>query len=85
MIKDKVIETLCVDKNLARVVENVLHENIDLSNIPCCKVVTSKGKVSNNYVFGGIEGQKKLLESEGIEVSKDYLVNLEKYLVIVYK
>ena len=62
----------------ARAVGNALHLNPDGDKYPCYKVVNSKGKLSDNYAFGGIEAQKKRLEAEGIEVI-DYKVDLKKY------
>lgn len=66
------------NKNLARVVGNVLHKNNDVKNYPCYKVVNSLGKLSKNYAFGGIVGQKKFLTQEGIEV-KNNVVDLKKF------
>lgn len=63
---------------LSRVVGNILHNNPDEYKYPCYKVVNSKGKLSEHFAFGGIEGQKEKLESEGIEVV-DYCVDLEKW------
>lgn len=56
------------DKRLARTVGNALHKNPDRENIPCHRVVNFKGKLSKSFAFGGIEAQKRLLESEGVEV-----------------
>lgn len=64
---------------LARVVGNILHSNPDENKYPCYKVVNSQGKLSKNFAFGGIEGQKKKLLDEGIDVNKDR-VDLDKYL-----
>ena len=66
------------DKRLARAVGNALHQNPDPGKYPCYKVVNAKGKLSANFAFGGLEGQKSRLEQEGIEVVND-TVNLEKY------
>ena len=67
------------NKNLSRVVGNILHNNPNKDKYPCYKVVNSKGNLSNNYAFGGIDEQKRLLELDNIEVI-DYKVDLEKYL-----
>lgn len=66
------------NKKLARVVGNILHNNPSEEKYPCYKVVNSKGQLSSNFAFGGIEKQKKKLEAEGIEVI-NYKVDLEKY------
>lgn len=66
------------NKNLARVVGNILHNNKDEYKYPCYKVVNSKGKLSRNFAFGGIEKQKEKLEKDGIEVI-NFKVDLLKY------
>lgn len=66
------------NKNLARVVGNILHNNQDEEKYPCYKVVNSKGYLAKNFAFGGIEKQKEKLENEGIVVT-NYQVDLEKY------
>ncbi len=62
----------------ARAIGNALHINPDGIKYPCYKVVNHKGKLTDNYVFGGIEAQKQRLESDGITVI-DYTVDLKKY------
>ena len=52
---------------LARVVGNILHNNLDPANIPCHRVVNARGEVAANFAFGGAEAQRKLLEEEGVE------------------
>ena len=66
------------DKHLARVVGNILHDNPDEFKYPCYKVLDSKGNLSKQFAFGGIEKQKEKLEKEGIVVV-NYKVNLDKY------
>lgn len=66
------------NEKLARVVGNILHNNPDEGKYPCYKVVNSSGKLSYSFAFGGIEGQKKRLEDDGIVVN-DYTVDLNKY------
>lgn len=66
------------NKNLSRAVGNALHRNPDGNKYPCYKVVNSKGELSKNYAFGGIEEQKKRLEKDGVKVV-NYKVDLEKY------
>ncbi len=56
------------DKRLARAVGNALHKNPDPDKYPCYKVVSSQGKLSEHFAFGGMDGQKSRLEAEGIEV-----------------
>lgn len=66
------------NKNMSRAVGNALHKNPDPDNIPCFRVVNSKGELAPEFAFGGIGEQRKLLEAEGIEV-KDNKVDLSKY------
>lgn len=66
------------NKNLSRAVGNALHRNPDGDKYPCYKVVNSKGELSKNYAFGGIEEQKKRLEKDGVKVV-NYKVDLEKH------
>ena len=66
------------NKNLSRVVGNILHKNPNPNKYPCYKVVTSKGRLSKNFAFGGINEQKQRLEKDGIEVI-NYKVDLKKY------
>ena len=67
------------NKNLARVVGNILHNNPDPANIPCHRVVNSKGEVAMHFAFGGAKGQRGKLEAEGIIFESDGKVNLKKY------
>ena len=64
---------------LARLVGNYLHVNPDPERYPCFKVVNHKGRLASNFGFGGAEMQKKKLEADGVEVSDDYYVDLNKY------
>lgn len=65
-------------KGYSRFVGNVLHKNPDVKKYPCYKVVSSTGNLAENFAFGGKESQKKLLETDGIEV-ENFKVNLKKY------
>ena len=67
------------NKYLARAVGNTLHKNSDPANIPCHRVVNSKGELSKAYAFGGREAQRSRLEQEGIVFESDGTVDLEKY------
>ena len=53
-------------------------DNPDFENIPCYRVVNSKGELADAYVFGGAGIQQKLLEADGIEVQNGK-VDLTKY------
>ena len=69
------------NKRLARVVGNILHNNPDEDKYPCYKVVDSKGNLSKQFAFGGIEKQKEKLEKDGIVVI-NYKVNLDEYKIL---
>ena len=64
------------NRNYARVVGNILHGNPDPEHIPCHRVVNAQGKLSRSYAFGGIDAQRRLLESEGIVFKTDQVVDL---------
>jgi O-6-methylguanine DNA methyltransferase len=49
-----------------RLVGRYLHINPSPENIPCHRVVNSKGFVARNYAFGGNEVQKRRLIEEGV-------------------
>lgn len=66
------------DKNMARAVGNALHKNPDPDNIPCYRVVNSKGELAGAFAFGGMSVQADLLRADGIEVV-DNKVDLSKY------
>ena len=66
------------DRKMARAVGNALHHNPDPDNIPCFRVVNSKGELSGEFAFGGAGAQAALLEKEGIEV-KGGKVDLKKF------
>ena len=63
----------------ARIVGNLLHVNPDPERYPCFKVVNHQGMLARNFGFGGAEAQKLRLERDGVEVSDDYRVDMEKY------
>ncbi len=66
------------NKNLSRVVGNILHNNPDPINQPCFKVVNASGKLASNFGDGGIDIQRKRLQSDGVEVEHNS-VDLNKY------
>jgi len=66
----------------ARAVGNTLHDYPTTITIPCHRVVNAKGNLAEHFGFCGIEAQRKLLESEGVEVD-GYRVDLAKYRAII--
>ena len=67
------------NKNYARAVGNILHENPDPGRYPCHRVVNSRGQVAENYAFGGGAAQRQRLEAEGIAFEENGSIDLEKY------
>ena len=51
----------------------------DPEGIPCYRIVNSQGRLSGRFAFGGEDVQKERLQADGIEVSEDYKVDLNKY------
>lgn len=74
------VAELAGNSKMSRAVGNALHKNPDPDNIPCYRVVNSKGELSGEFAFGGAGEQARLLEADGIEVV-DGRVNLDKYLM----
>lgn len=72
------IAEMAGDRKMARAVGNALHNNPDPDNIPCFRVVNSKGECSGSFAFGGLDEQAKRLREDGIEVVNNK-VDLEKY------
>lgn len=64
----------------SRAVGYALHSNPHPGVIPCHRVVNREGRLAPAFAFGGPEIQAQLLESEGVEVSEDFTVDLGKYL-----
>ena len=67
------------NRNLSRVVGNILHNNPDPQSFPCHRVVNRKGQVAEHYAFGGGMAQRKRLEQEGIVFECDGRIDLKKY------
>ena len=73
------------NRNFAQVVGNILHGNPDPEHIPCHRVVNAQGQLSRSYAFGGIEAQRRLLESEGVVFKNDQVVDLSVSQMIMEK
>ena len=63
-----------------RVVGQALHANPYEGDVPCHRVVNREGRIAPNFAFGGLDIQKKLLESEGVTFKDNLHVNLDNYL-----
>lgn len=62
----------------SRVVGYALHSNPEPGVIPCHRVVTKDGKLSESFAFGGENVQRDLLINEGVAFLNDNTVDLEK-------
>jgi len=49
-------------------------------NLPCHRVVNSKGELAPHYVFGDREEQKFRLLEEGISFKDTYIIDMKKCL-----
>lgn len=63
----------------SRVVGYALHVNPDPVHIPCHRVVTKDGRVSDAFAFGGANKQVELLAKEGVEFNENGQVIMKKY------
>lgn len=62
-----------------RVVGYALHANKNPDNVPCHRVINSKGKISSGFAFGGPDIQRQMLKKEGVKFNKDEIVNLKEF------
>lgn len=72
------VAALAGNKRWARVVGYALHVNPDPENIPCYRVVTKDGRVSEAFAFGGSNRQIELLEADGIRFRDGHVI-MEEY------
>ena len=63
----------------ARLVGGILHFNSDKFNLPWHRVINKDGFISIKSFQHPKALQKALLEQEGIEVSPDFMIDLDKY------
>ena len=61
------IAQMAGNKRMARAVGNALHKNPDPDNIPCYRIVNSKGELATEFAFGGAGKQAELREADGIK------------------
>lgn len=71
------IAYLCGRPRAARIVGGVAH--FGDTALPWQRVVKKDGSLAEGY-SGGTEGHKQALEAEGVEIDKNYRVNMEKHL-----
>ncbi len=73
------VAALAGNPGWSRVVGYALHVNPDPDSIPCYRVVTKDGKLSEAFAFGGINMQRELLEKDGVEFLADGRVDMDKF------
>src|SRR5689334_18866474 len=71
------IAALCGNARAARIVGGIAH--FGDPDLPWQRVVNKRGGLASGYP-GGRAGHKQVLEAEGITVSEDYLVDVNKLL-----
>ena len=62
------IAELAGNKGMARAVGNALHKNPAPDNIPCYRVVNSKGELTGAFAYRGANRLENILKADGIEV-----------------
>lgn len=72
------VAALAGNKHWSRVVGYALHVNPDQSQIPCHRVVTKDGRVSEAFAFGGENEQVRLLAEEGV-IAENGVVDMARY------
>jgi methylated-DNA-protein-cysteine methyltransferase-like protein len=63
----------------ARLVGGILHYAGEELNLPWQRVINRNGFISTKCLDHPKELQKAILEQEGVEVSDDFIIDLEKY------
>lgn len=63
----------------ARLVGGILHYNCEKHNLAWHRVINREGFISIRCLDHSKQLQKALLEQEGIEVSDDFMIDLDKY------
>ena len=71
------VAALAGNKRWARVVGYALHVNPDPEGIPCYRVGTKEGKVSEAFAFGGKNRQIELLQAEGVCFENGHVIMSE--------
>lgn len=63
----------------ARMVGWAMNASHDIDDVPAHRVVNRNGLLTGKFHFDGTNLMQQLLESEGIEVVENQIVNFEKY------
>ena len=73
------IATLAGIPRGARLVGGVLHFNSKEYDLPWQRVINKDGFISIKSLYHPKALQKAILEDEGVEVTSDFMINLQKY------
>lgn len=74
------IATLAGSPRAARIVGGILNAQTEKLDLPWQRVLNRDGYLSiKNGLIDSKKLQKRLLEEEGVEVSKEFVVDLERY------
>lgn len=71
------IAALCGSPRAARIVGGVAH--FGNPELPWQRVVMKSGGLAKGFP-GGLDGHKQALEADGVEVSKDYRIDIESLI-----
>ena len=71
------LAALCGNARAARIVGGIAH--FGDPDLPWQRVVKKSGSLAEGYP-GGLSGHKQVLEAEGVEVTDDYRVDVERLL-----
>lgn len=71
------IAALCGNARASRIVGGIAH--FGDPDLPWQRVVNKSGGLASGYP-GGRQGHKQVLEDEGLDVSADYKINIDKLL-----
>ena len=63
----------------SRMVGWAMNASHGLENVPAHRVVNRKGLLTGKHHFEGTQLMQQLLESEGIKIQNNQIVNFEKY------
>lgn len=73
------VARLAGNPKMSRQVGWALHVNPEQGIIPCHRVVFKDGSLTNGFAFGGREVQRDMLIKEGVEVSRDFKIDMKKF------
>ena len=73
------VARLAGNPKMSRQVGWALHVNPEQGVIPCHRVVFKDGSLANGFAFGGREVQRDMLIKEGVEVSRDFKIDMKKF------